>query len=183
MTAGKNGPALAMNLVQASDGEGLYQYHRSNLAHLQPWAPLREPGWHSLARWHKRAEGWAVDYHLGRGACFVGRFPGESEVIALASLSQIMRGAFQACYLGYSIHHEYQGRGLMRGFVDSVVAHAFGQLRLNRVMANYMPANQRSERLLQSLGFEREGFAVRYLKINGRWEDHVLTAKVAPVDA
>ena len=38
--------------------------------------------------------------------------------------------------------------------------------------------NERSGRLLERLGFEKEGYAKRYLKIDGLWEDHVLTAKV-----
>jgi ribosomal-protein-alanine N-acetyltransferase len=45
-------------------------------------------------------------------------------------------------------------------------------------MANYMPRNDRSGRLLERLGFEKEGIAKRYLKIDGLWEDHVLTAKI-----
>jgi len=32
--------------------------------------------------------------------------------------------------------------------------------------------------LLDKLGFKREGFAEKYLKINGIWEDHVLTSKI-----
>jgi ribosomal-protein-alanine N-acetyltransferase len=47
-------------------------------------------------------------------------------------------------------------------------------------MANYMPRNERSAKLLASLGFEREGYAKRYLQIAGQWEDHVLTALVDP---
>jgi ribosomal-protein-alanine N-acetyltransferase len=43
-----------------------------------------------------------------------------------------------------------------------------------------MPANTRSARLLEKLGFEKEGFARRYLYINGRWEDHVLTSLINP---
>ena len=45
-------------------------------------------------------------------------------------------------------------------------------------MANYQPANVWSEALLQRLGFEREGLARRYLKINGHWADHVLTSLI-----
>jgi ribosomal-protein-alanine N-acetyltransferase len=55
---------------------------------------------------------------------------------------------------------------------------AFGQLDLHRVMANYLPRNERSARLLARLGFEREGYARAYLRIAGQWEDHVLTAKI-----
>ena len=55
---------------------------------------------------------------------------------------------------------------------EVVIAHAFKVLELNRVMANYMPANQRSGLLsCKSCGFAEEGYAKKYLKINGRWEE------------
>lgn len=45
-----------------------------------------------------------------------------------------------------------------------------------------MPANERSARLLARLGFERKGYARAYLKIAGRWEDHILTARINPAE-
>ena len=56
----------------------------------------------------------------------------------------------------------------------------FDDYGLHRVMANHMPHNDRSSRVLERCGFVREGFAKAYLKIAGRWEDHVLTALVKP---
>ena len=47
---------------------------------------------------------------------------------------------------------------------------------------NTLVALERSGRLLERLGFEREGYARRYLCIAGAWEDHVLTALVRPGD-
>lgn len=45
-------------------------------------------------------------------------------------------------------------------------------------MANYLPQNQRSAALLKRLGFSVEGYARDYLKINGEWQDHILTSLV-----
>ena len=47
-------------------------------------------------------------------------------------------------------------------------------------MANYMPINERSGRLLRSLGFQVEGYARDYLYVGGAWRDHVLTALTNP---
>jgi ribosomal-protein-alanine N-acetyltransferase len=47
-------------------------------------------------------------------------------------------------------------------------------------MANHMPTNTRSDKLLRLLGFEREGYARAYLKISGHWEDMVLNALINP---
>ncbi len=61
-----------------------------------------------------------------------------------------------------------------------MIRYAFEDLRLHRIMANYVPHNQRSAHLLRRLGFVQEGYAKEYLKIAGRWQDHVLTALTNP---
>jgi ribosomal-protein-alanine N-acetyltransferase len=96
------------------------------------------------------------------------------------TFSNVVRGPFQACLLGYGLAADQQGKGLMREALVPALEWAFGPLGLHRVMANYLPRNERSGRLLAALGFEREGLARRYLQIAGTWEDHVLTAKIAP---
>ncbi len=68
----------------------------------------------------------------------------------------------------------------MRELCRHTISYAFDELRLNRIMANYMPSNHRSDVLLQRLGFSKEGAAKKYLKINGQWEDHVLTSLLNP---
>ena len=92
------------------------------------------------------------------------------------SLTQIVRGALHACTLGYALSADAQGHGYMLEAVRGAVAYAFGTLGLHRVMADYMPRNRRSATVLRQAGFVVEGYAREYLRINGRWEDHVLTA-------
>ena len=71
----------------------------------------------------------------------------------------------------------------MSKLCQAALKYAFNELELNRVMANYMPGNERSGNLLKKLGFSEEGLAKKYLKINGRWEDHVLTSLVNPANS
>ncbi|GJA95297.1 hypothetical protein KAM358_31290 [Aeromonas caviae] len=68
----------------------------------------------------------------------------------------------------------------MQEVVAAGIDHLFRERGLHRIMASYMPANLRSGALLERLGFEQEGYARDYLMINGRWEDHVLTALINP---
>lgn len=92
------------------------------------------------------------------------------------NVTTIVRGPFQACYLGFSIAQAAQGQGLMHEALSTAIDFIFSTCRLNRIMANYRPENRRSGKLLARLGFEIEGKARAYLKINGLWEDHILTS-------
>jgi [ribosomal protein S5]-alanine N-acetyltransferase len=97
-------------------------------------------------------------------------------IVGNINLTQVVRGAFQSCFLGFGLATAMQGRGYMTEAVRRVVAFAFNEWGLHRVAANYMPRNRRSAAVLERCGFLIEGRAASYLRINGRWEDHVLTA-------
>ena len=63
--------------------------------------------------------------------------------------------------------------------VTAIFAFAYDELGLHRLQAVTMPDNAASVKLLESRGFIREGFARKYLKINGQWQDHVIFAMLA----
>jgi [ribosomal protein S5]-alanine N-acetyltransferase len=95
-------------------------------------------------------------------------------VIGFASLSNIIRGPFLSCHLGYEMHGDHLNRGYITEALRAMVFEAaFGALGLHRVEANVMPRNVRSIRVLEKLGFREEGLARKYLRINGVWEDHL----------
>ena len=94
------------------------------------------------------------------------------------TLSHVRRGVAQSATLGYWMGRPYAGRGHMSAAVAALVPFAFQTLRLHRVEAACVPTNQPSIRLLETNGFEREGYARRYLCINGTWADHYLYARV-----
>jgi ribosomal-protein-alanine N-acetyltransferase len=93
-------------------------------------------------------------------------------LVGVVNLNEIVRGAFQSAYMGYYAFEPFAGRGLMRKGLSHVVAQAFRKMRLHRLEANIQPENARSKALVRALGFKREGYSPRYLKIAGRWRDH-----------
>ena len=96
-----------------------------------------------------------------------------------ASLGHIVFGNLRSAYLGYSAFVPHQRRGFMTEGLGLVLRHAFGTLGLHRVEVNVQPDNARSIALAERLGFRREGYSPRYLKIGGRWRDHVRFAMLA----
>lgn len=64
----------------------------------------------------------------------------------------------------------------MKALYEHFIDYAFHDIGRNRIMANYILSNRRSEELLIRLGCTKEGLAKKHLLINGQWEDHVLTS-------
>ena len=103
----------------------------------------------------------------------------DGALVGSASLGHIVFGNLRNAYLGYSAFVPHQHRGLMTEGLELVLRHAFGTLGLHRVEVNVQPDNVRSIALAERLGFRREGYSPRYLKIGGRWRDHVRFAMLA----
>lgn len=151
--------------------------------HLDRWSPPVTTVAFTEAFWRERLGAAVDEFATGRGARFVLQQKdaaiGEA-VLGTCNYTNIVRGPFLACHLGYQIGRAYEGRGLMAEALRATNAYVFDRLRLHRIMANYRPENDRSRRLLERLGFVREGLARDYLFIDGAWRDHVLTALVNP---
>jgi ribosomal-protein-alanine N-acetyltransferase len=171
-----------IRLAESSDAGKLLRFRVENRVHLAPWEPLREESHYTLEACSKAIAEGREAARLDRAYSFMVLNPDEDHMLASFHLANVVRGPFQACFLGYGIGIGQQGQGLMHEVLEVGLAWAFGELDLHRVMANYLPRNVRSARLLERLGFAREGYARAYLQIAGRWEDHVLTAKVSAGD-
>lgn len=103
----------------------------------------------------------------------------DDAIAGVFNFSEIVRGAFRSTYLGYYGFSPYIGHGLMREGMALALDVAFRRLRLHRVEVNIQPANVRSVALAESTGFTQEGFSRRYVKIGGRWRDHLRFAMLA----
>lgn len=157
------------------------EYNRTNHVHLQPWNPLATPDTFreeavraSIVRnADERSAGRRYDY-----AIFLSDDP--AVMIGQIALSNVVRGVLQACYAGYGLAANAQGNGYMTEALRAAIQFGFERLRLHRIMATYMPRNERSAAVLKRLGFVIEGTAKDYLFIAGRWEDSVLTSLTNP---
>ncbi|KAF1043271.1 MAG: putative ribosomal N-acetyltransferase YdaF [Herbaspirillum frisingense] len=174
-------PRLLLRGAGPDDAAALLAYRLRNRDHLQPWEPARPAAFHTLAATRQRLEEQAAQMQRGQALhLMLAPVSDPGTVIGECNFTNIVRGPFQACHLGFSIDAGAQGQGLMHEALTRALAYCFEALRLHRVMANHLPDNLRSARLLARLGFEQEGLARAYLHINGAWADHVLTSLINP---
>jgi ribosomal-protein-alanine N-acetyltransferase len=107
-------------------------------------------------------------------------FDNRSEaLIGGLTLGLVRRGVAQACTLGYWMGQRHAGKGHMTEAVRGALRFAFSDLALHRVEAACLPSNEPSRRLLERVGFQQEGMARAYLRINGAWTDHLLYAALS----
>jgi ribosomal-protein-alanine N-acetyltransferase len=172
---------LVLRLPSADEAEAAAEFQRRCRAGFAPWEPPRPESFYTAAFWRGRLSEHRAEAEAGRSLSLFLFAHGEpARALGFAHFSQIVRGPFQACYLGYGIDPAAQGQGLMAEALGAGLDVVFTRLLLHRVMANYRPENVRSARLLARLGFVVEGLARDYLFIDGAWRDHVLSARINP---
>jgi ribosomal-protein-alanine N-acetyltransferase len=104
----------------------------------------------------------------------------DAPVLGIVAFSNIVRGPLHSCFLGYALAERQQGKGLMTEALRLGIRYMFDEMHLHRISANYLPHNTPSAAVLKRLGFTVEGYARDYLRIDGRWQDHILTSLLDP---
>lgn len=175
----------------AITGEGVY-LRAPQLGDFAAWAALREQSREFLTPWEpiwpaddltrgsfrRRLRRYQDDQRNDVAYAFLVFRSGDSALVGGLTLANIRRGVAQAGSLGYWVGAPFAHRGHMSAAVRALLTYSFGALRLHRVEAACIPSNQPSIGLLEKCGFTREGYARRYLCINGVWHDHLLYARL-----
>jgi len=97
----------------------------------------------------------------------------DARLVGEITLSSIQRGPFQNGFVGYWIDEAMAGNGLAPEATVAVLRFAFEELALHRIEIAIVPRNRASRRVVEKLDLREEGVALRYLEIDGHWEDHV----------
>lgn len=170
---------LCLKVPDLSDTAAYLAYEIKNREHHKNSAPFRPESFYTEEGTKTRIQSFHKAFDQDSMVYFLIFFKDQEQpVIGHAVLSQISRGSFQAAYLGFAIDQDLQGQGLMTEACQSIVAYGFKDLKLHRLMAGHRPDNLASSRVLEKLGFKKEGLAEDYLYINDEWQDHVLRALV-----
>ena len=169
---------LVCRLLEPHEATLMCSFRRENKTHLEKWEPLRKPAFFTESFWQAQLRVQLRDFREGVSTNFCILDRDEVSIVGVCNYTNIVRGTFQSCQLGYAVSKRHEGQGLMEEALRQTNDFVFSELGLHRIMAAYLPHNHRSGSLLSKLGFKKEGFAEKYLKINGVWEDHVLTSKI-----
>ena len=153
---------------------------RANRDHTGPWDPLRDESFYTVAGQRLELELDQRAWAAGTAFAFAVLAMDEGDrIIGRVALANVVRGPWQNATLGYWIDHRAGGRGHASRAVGLALAYAFEHIGLHRVQPAIIPRNAASRRVAQKVGFRHEGRALRYLKINGVWEDHDIYALTA----
>lgn len=159
-----------------TDTNDILRIITTNRAFLQPFDPIREESFFTYEFQRKHIEETIDNFKTDQGYAFAICLSDTDTLIGRITLSAVSRGPFQNAYMGYFIAQQHNGKGYATQAVHLAIKFAFEEIDLHRIQAAVLPRNLASIRVLEKNRFRYEGLAKRYLKINGRWEDHNLYA-------
>ncbi|MBA4496111.1 GNAT family N-acetyltransferase [Paenactinomyces guangxiensis] len=176
------GTNIFVKILEDSDAEGLLRLELRNRDFFQTYTPLRDDAFYTLEGQRERIRKNNKMKDLDQYYLFGIYLAETGELIGNITLSEVLRGPLQSCFIGYYLDKNHNGKGYMTEAVRLAVSYAFNELKLHRIEAGVMPHNTRSMRVLEKAGFHKEGIAKKNVKINGRWEDHQVLAIINETD-
>ena len=158
----------------AEDWRAWADLRRESRAFLSPWEPSWPADALTAGSFRRRLRLYASEREAQVGHAFLIFARQDDRLLGGISLTNLRRGVAQSASLGYWIGLPHARQGYMTEALALVIDWSFGQLGLHRLEAACLPSNSPSRALLERTGFREEGVARGFLKIDGRWQDHVL---------
>jgi [ribosomal protein S5]-alanine N-acetyltransferase len=165
-------------LIDLEDAPRLAEVLQLNREFLAPWEPIRPQDYFTVDGQRRVIEEVLRLYEHQAVVPYV--ILENAEVVGRVTLSNVVRGAFQSCSVGFWVASAHNRRGLATNAVREIIDVAFGELGLHRIEAGTLLHNAASQRVLKRNGFIRFGTAPKYLNIAGRWQDHAMYQVLNP---
>jgi ribosomal-protein-alanine N-acetyltransferase len=173
---------LLLRPPRPTDRDAFVRVHEASREAFASWQPPRPPGETLHERFDRDLERAVTGLASGKDVRLLA-FLDDGTLVGFFNLNEIVRGAFECAFAGWSVSSPLQRRGYASEGVTGLLDLAFSPpphgLGLHRVQANVMPHNLASLRVAEKCGLRREGLALRYLHIAGTWADHLMLAKTA----
>jgi [ribosomal protein S5]-alanine N-acetyltransferase len=164
---------LVLRSLQGNEIKQLNEYLIRNKEFLSLWEPARDEEYFSEKGVTELVEKQNDEIANRKGIYLYIFLKDGHNLIGSISVSNIIFGAFQSCFLSYKIDEQEINKGYMTEAMRKVIEICFREYSLHRIEANVIPKNERSIRVLKKLGFIEEGRSPQYLKIKGTWTDHI----------
>ncbi|WP_380163909.1 GNAT family N-acetyltransferase [Jannaschia sp. R86511] len=163
---------VRIRLVAEDDAAALTGLLRRNREFLAPWEPHREDAFFTEDVQRDQLRTVLARHRAGTAVPLL--IVADRRIAGRITVNDIVRGAFQSAHLGYWVDQAHGGRGVATAAVAAAVRLAFDDLGLHRLQADTLEHNAASRAVLVRNGFTEIGRAPHYLRIAGRWQDHVL---------
>lgn len=167
---------LIIKLLDESFAKQVTDYYLRNRDFFEQWVPAYTDDQFAVDMNKRRLKYYLREYKEGRSLKFWlfdindKKF---EKIIGDISFSEIVYEPFLSCFLGYKIDSDENRKGYAVESIKAGIEYMFDTLKLHRIEANIMPRNEKSINVVKKLGFELEGESRKYLKIKGKWEDHL----------
>jgi [ribosomal protein S5]-alanine N-acetyltransferase len=164
MAGNSEGRRVTLRRIAATDQDEF-------LAQARDSAGLHHP-WYSMPTTPEEFRAYLTRYAQPATEGFLVCVLDGGAMAGVITIDSIVRGRFQSASVSYAAFASAAGKGYMSEGLTLALEYAFQELRLHRLEANIQPGNQPSLRLVQRLGFRKEGYAPAMLFIDGAWRDH-----------
>jgi ribosomal-protein-alanine N-acetyltransferase len=165
---------LQLKVLDESYAEVVLDYYLRNKMFLHQWDPLREEEFYTKQYQEEQLHKDILNMENGSSLrLWIFKKQDNNRTIGTIAFNNIVRGAFLSCFLGYKLDKDEINKGYMTEAGKKGIDIMFNEYGLHRIEGNIIPRNTPSLRVAEKLGFYNEGLAYKYLKINGKWEDHI----------
>lgn len=172
---------LSLNILHPSMAGMVLDFYVKNRFFLEPHEPARTKSFYTFeyqrsnlsCEYNAFIRQSYIRYWISLNSC-------PDKLIGTVCFSNILKGAFASCMIGYKLGKEYCGKGYMQEALTKLIPIICKELSIHRIEAMVMPRNMPSINLLNRLHFIEEGYLHSFAQINGMWEDHILYTYINP---
>ncbi|MDE2384494.1 MAG: GNAT family N-acetyltransferase [Alphaproteobacteria bacterium] len=168
------GQKVILRAPEPGDFEAWSALRQKSRGFLEKWEPTWSPDEFSRFAFRARVRIYDQRARADEGYTFFIFDRKAGALVGGISLSHVRRGVSQSATLGYWMGQPFARQGYMKDAIQTLIRAADASFGLHRLEAACLPHNEPSRRLLLSCGFQPEGYAKSYVRIAGKWEDHLL---------
>lgn len=165
---------LILKVLDKSFAELVVDYYLRNKFFLEEWEAVKSEEFYTKQYQEEQLDKELFNIENKKSfRLWVFKKEDDNRIIGSIGFNNIVWGSFLSCHLGYKLDKDEVNKGYMTEAIQKGIEIMFNEFGLHRIEANIMPKNKCSLRVVEKLGFYNEGLAYKYLKINGKWEDHI----------